>query len=149
MADYIQPESEAVQVARLLRIRESFDLLALRGADTIDRQRKEFDANVDRLKACEHVADGDDGWERLRNECPSTAAVARLRDEHDRQREEIVRLRETLHAFLTWFDKQNDDMEGIHYLNGDSDKYAGNGHDDVKKVGALARSALSDTTRGK
>lgn len=39
-----------------------------------------FDANVDRLKACEHIADGDDGWERLRNECPSTAAVARLRD---------------------------------------------------------------------
>jgi hypothetical protein len=40
----------------------------------------EFDANVDRLKACEHIADGDEGWEALRNECPSTAAVARLRD---------------------------------------------------------------------
>jgi hypothetical protein len=39
-----------------------------------------FDANVDRLKACEHIADGDDGWEALRNLCPSTAAVARLRD---------------------------------------------------------------------
>jgi hypothetical protein len=41
---------------------------------------KEFDANVDRLKACEHIADGDEGWQALRNECPSTAAVARLRD---------------------------------------------------------------------
>ncbi len=39
----------------------------------------EFDANVNRLKACEHIADGDEGWEKLRNECPSTAAVARLR----------------------------------------------------------------------
>ena len=40
-----------------------------------------FDANVNRLKACEHIADGDEGWETLRNECPSTAAVARLRDQ--------------------------------------------------------------------
>lgn len=41
--------------------------------------KREFDANVDRLKACEHIADGDEGWERLVNECPSTAAVGRLR----------------------------------------------------------------------
>lgn len=40
----------------------------------------DFDANVERLKACEHIANGDEGWERLRNECPSTAAVAALRD---------------------------------------------------------------------
>lgn len=40
----------------------------------------EFDANVERLKACEHIADGDEGWEKLRELCPSTAAVARLRD---------------------------------------------------------------------
>jgi len=47
---------------------------------TTNALEAEFDANVDRLKACEHIADGDEGWEALRNECPSTAAVARLRD---------------------------------------------------------------------
>lgn len=52
-------------------------LAALTGTLTV-----EFDANVDRLKACEHIAEGDPGWEGLRNECPSTAAVAKLRD-HD------------------------------------------------------------------
>jgi hypothetical protein len=48
--------------------------------DEIAALRAEFDAQVNLLKACEHIADGDEGWERLRNECPSTAAVARLRD---------------------------------------------------------------------
>jgi hypothetical protein len=52
-----------------------------------------FDANVNRLKACEHIADGDEGWEKLRNECPSTAAVARLRDALTDVREERERLR--------------------------------------------------------
>ena len=42
-----------------------------------------FDANVERLKACEHIAEGEEGWEALRNLCPSTAAVASLRDERD------------------------------------------------------------------
>ena len=32
-----------------------------------------------RTKACEHIAGGDEGWEKLSNECPSTAAVASLR----------------------------------------------------------------------
>lgn len=38
-----------------------------------------FDLNVERLKACEHIAEGDEGWERLADFCPSTAAVALLR----------------------------------------------------------------------
>lgn len=41
------------------------------------------DVEVERVKACEHIAVGDDGWETLRNECPSTAAVAGLRDAYD------------------------------------------------------------------
>ena len=44
----------------------------------------DFDEQVNLLKACEHIAEGDEGWERLRNECPSTAAVARLRDEFEK-----------------------------------------------------------------
>jgi hypothetical protein len=43
-----------------------------------------------RLKACEHIAEADDGWERVRNECPSTAAVAALRDESARLRAAIA-----------------------------------------------------------
>lgn len=38
------------------------------------------DKEMERVKACEHIADGDEGWERVRNLCPSTAAVARLQD---------------------------------------------------------------------
>ncbi len=37
------------------------------------------DAEMERVKACEHIAEGDDGWEVLTNLCPSTAAVAHLR----------------------------------------------------------------------
>jgi len=46
----------------------------------------EFDANVDRLKACEHIACGDEGWKGLRNLCPSTNAVAALRDKLECQK---------------------------------------------------------------
>jgi chromosome segregation ATPase len=42
--------------------------------------RQKADAEMLRVKACEHIALGDEGWESLRNECPSTAAVAALRD---------------------------------------------------------------------
>lgn len=45
------------------------------------------DEQVERLKACEHIADGDEGWETLENLCPSTAAVARLRRELIRMKE--------------------------------------------------------------
>lgn len=44
-----------------------------------ERLAAAHDAQMERLKACEHIADGDDGWEKLEHLCPSTAAVARLR----------------------------------------------------------------------
>ena len=47
-----------------------------------ERAEAERDAEMERVKACEHIADGDDGWEKVRNLCPSTAAVARLRDRY-------------------------------------------------------------------
>lgn len=57
----------------------------------IDRMRdrllaahKEREAEMLRVKACEHIAEGDKGWEALRNECPSSAAVAGLRDNYER-----------------------------------------------------------------
>ena len=56
-------------------------------------------------------------------------------------------MREALLEFLAWFDRQNDGMEGVHYFNGDSDKYAGNGHDDLEKVGSIARAAIEKATK--
>lgn len=41
------------------------------------------DAEMERVKACEHIAEGEEGWEALSNLCPSTAAVAQLRTERD------------------------------------------------------------------
>ncbi len=39
------------------------------------------DAEMERVKACEHIAENEPGWEKLRNLCPSTAAVASMRDQ--------------------------------------------------------------------
>lgn len=44
------------------------------------------DAEMERVKACEHIAEGDmegNDWRILRNICPSTAAVAALRDKYE------------------------------------------------------------------
>ena len=43
------------------------------------------DAEMLRVKMCEHIAEGEDGWNRPenRNTCPSTMAVAKLRDDYD------------------------------------------------------------------
>lgn len=41
------------------------------------------DAEMQRVKACEHIAEGDEGWEFLVNLCPSTAAVAALKRDRD------------------------------------------------------------------
>lgn len=37
-----------------------------------------------RVKMCEHIAEGEEGWQQHRNLCPSTMAVAALRDEVER-----------------------------------------------------------------
>jgi hypothetical protein len=42
-----------------------------------------YDEQVNLVKACEHIAEGTEGWQKLRNECPSTAAVAALRDAYE------------------------------------------------------------------
>lgn len=50
------------------------------------------DLQMERLKACEHIADGDEGWEKLEQLCPSTAAVARLRRTHENVMDSICRI---------------------------------------------------------
>jgi uncharacterized protein YicC (UPF0701 family) len=42
-------------------------------ADALESLQSERDAEMLRVKACEHIAEGDEGWEVLQNECPSTA----------------------------------------------------------------------------
>jgi len=52
----------------------------------LEAMSKKADANMLLVKACEYIAEGDLDWEKLRNECPSTAAVASLRDEYEKWR---------------------------------------------------------------
>ncbi len=44
---------------------------------------KKCDLEMERVKACEHIAEGEEGWEKVRNLCPSTMAVAALRDKYE------------------------------------------------------------------
>ncbi len=52
-------------------------------------EREKADAEMLRVKACEHIAEGDEGWEKLVNICPSTMAVAALRDQLTDEREKV------------------------------------------------------------
>lgn len=58
------------------------------------RAEAKSDEEMLRVKACEHIAEGDEGWERLRDTCPSTAAVAALRDALTRAEADAERLRQ-------------------------------------------------------
>lgn len=51
------------------------------GADTVCMK---CDAEMLRVKACEHIAEGEEGWEKVRNVCPSTMAVGELRDAYEK-----------------------------------------------------------------
>ncbi len=54
--------------------------------------REKADAEMLRVKACEHIAEGDEGWEKLVNICPSTMAVAALREQLAAEREKVQTL---------------------------------------------------------
>lgn len=59
------------------------------------------DEEMERVKACEHIAEGDmegNDWRILRNICPSTAAVATLRDKY----EELLKREPTTHIDMVW-----------------------------------------------
>lgn len=47
--------------------------------DEIERIAAKSDEEMLRVKACEHIAEGEEGWEEFSNVCPSAAAVANLR----------------------------------------------------------------------
>lgn len=71
---------------------------------TLQREAEEaagaFDANVLRLKACECIAEGEEGWQTVRDACPSAAAVATLRDQFEALQREADGMREALEAML-------------------------------------------------
>lgn len=50
---------------------------------SLAESQEKSDAEMHRVKACEHIAESEEGWQALRNECPSTAAVASLREAYD------------------------------------------------------------------
>jgi hypothetical protein len=60
-------------------VRQQADTIAYLRAEN-ERLTKKSDAEMERVKACEHIAENFPGWEVLRNLCPSTAAVAGLQD---------------------------------------------------------------------
>lgn len=61
-----------------------------------------FDLNVERLKACEHIAEGDENWQTLRDLCPSTAAVATLRDAFEAVHEALNALAGDVSTYPAW-----------------------------------------------
>lgn len=91
MTDKLTPEQVAEMTARNETDGEWFqryahaDIAALLASHAslvaeLAETAARHDAQMERVKACEHIAEGEEGWEALRNECPSTAAVASLRD---------------------------------------------------------------------
>lgn len=55
---------------------------------------KKADEEMERVKACEHIAEGDEGWEVLTQICPSTAAVAALRLSAEQANADAAAIRE-------------------------------------------------------
>jgi hypothetical protein len=49
----------------------------------IEQLRQRLDEGEERSKACDHIAEGLEGWQVLRNLCMSTQSVAALRDQYD------------------------------------------------------------------
>lgn len=89
----------SMAAANIALKREGTSALLHQAADEIARLGQKSDAEMERVKACEHIADGDEGWETLRNLCPSAAAVARLRTKHDMA---VVALKDA-ERFLDYF----------------------------------------------
>lgn len=98
--------------------------------------RAKADAEMERLKACEHIADGDDGWDSLRDLCPSTSAVSALRDRAEKAEASLAECLEALGAVVA-----TDDKRLSHPVNGTWSSTATPG--EWSKIAAAARNLLS------
>lgn len=76
IAQYLDDHGEPWKAAAVLRMADQVETHKYGHAQMCKR----YDEQVDLLKACEHIAVGDEGWQKLRNVCPSAAAVASLAD---------------------------------------------------------------------
>lgn len=85
----------------LLGLEGSLGAEILRLAARVRELEAQADAEMERVKACEHIAEEEDGWEVLRNLCPSTAAVASQADRISTLEEENRRLRKTVEGLTT------------------------------------------------
>lgn len=77
------------------------------------------DAEMLRVKACEHIALGEGPWQTLRNECPSTAAVAGLRDAYETTKSSLAETRAKVEGLRNPSDEVVDDALRQWYGRGD------------------------------
>ena len=63
--------------------------------------------------------------------------------------QKIEELTKALEAASAWFAKIHDDNEGVNYLNGDSDKYEGDGWEDAEAVAKQIDATLANARSGK
>lgn len=79
---------------------------------------KKCDAEMLRIKACEHIAEGDEGWEKLRNICPSTMLVATLRDKYEASlKRELINSEELAKQHWNYANHGSDGNRPWHNLN--------------------------------
>lgn len=81
--DASQDEANKKLVADAPRLYEENVVLHAR----VKELETKSDSEMERVKACEHIAEGDEGWQKLTDLCPSIAAVARLRRLYERRGE--------------------------------------------------------------
>lgn len=66
--------------------------------DKLEARIKELEVKSDeemlRVKACEHIAEGEEGWEKVENLCPSTRAVASLKKQAEELAETLKQIYE-------------------------------------------------------
>ncbi len=84
-ADKAQAYGDDDQCVQIGGLAFTVNISATKVSDAINASitaaREKADAEMLRVKACEHIAEGDEGWEQLSNLCQSTAAVAKLREQ--------------------------------------------------------------------
>lgn len=122
-------DTEAVANQALIHWLAKFDNARARAPallsriETLEAGQVAFDANVERLKACEYIAEGEKDWQVLRNVCPSASAVAALRDRIETLEEALrhiatLRERPSDHIVPADWEQQIADCEGCQRYKG-------------------------------
>lgn len=96
-------ENITCEDAELVRLQEKLDIMCAdnknkaaelsKAREEIGKLKAGLDIEMERLKACEHIAEGEQVCEVLFQMCPSTMAVSTLRLEFEKLQVEIADLR--------------------------------------------------------